>query len=72
MRRLPPGMTEEEFWSILGEEWQVGKGRVDWASYSEGKVSKEYVKAQGPGVRETDMHPQPFEAGATKQSISPC
>lgn len=42
IRRLPPGLTEAEFWSALGEEWLVGKGKVDWAAFKEGKVSKEY------------------------------
>lgn len=36
-------MPETEFFSILGDEWGSGKGKVDWFSYSEGKVSKEYV-----------------------------
>jgi regulator of nonsense transcripts 3 len=43
VRRLPPGLVEAEFWSALGEEWLVGKGKVDWASFKDGKVSKEYV-----------------------------
>jgi regulator of nonsense transcripts 3 len=42
VRRLPPGMTEAEFTSILGAEWAVGKGSVDWFSYAPGKVSSEY------------------------------
>jgi regulator of nonsense transcripts 3 len=41
VRRLPPGMTEEEFVTILGDEWAVGHGRVDWFSYWPGKVSKQ-------------------------------
>lgn len=36
-------MTEAEFLAILGEEWDVGKGRVDWFNYEPGKVSKECV-----------------------------
>lgn len=36
-------MTEDEFLSILGPEWEVGKGKVDWYSYSSGKISKECV-----------------------------
>lgn len=43
IRRLPPGMTEAEFLSILGGEWELGKGKVDWFSFSEGKISTEYV-----------------------------
>lgn len=37
-------MTQSEFVSILGEDWQVGKGKVDWFSFAPGKVSKEYVQ----------------------------
>lgn len=43
IRRLPPGLTETEFWTALGEEWRVGKSKVDWAAFKEGKVSKEYA-----------------------------
>jgi hypothetical protein len=39
VRRLPPGLREYEFIAILGESWQVGKGKVDWMSYDEGKTS---------------------------------
>ena len=41
VRRLAPGLTEEEFSTTLGNEWDVGKERVDWALYRQGKVSKE-------------------------------
>lgn len=43
IRRLPPGMTENEFLNILGEEWMAGRGRVDWLSYVTGKISSEFV-----------------------------
>ena len=43
VRRLPPGLTETEFQSALGDEWKVGAGKVDWAAYKDGKVSKEYA-----------------------------
>lgn len=43
IRRLPPGLTEAEFISILGSEWAVGNGKVDWFSYAPGKVCNEYV-----------------------------
>lgn len=56
VRRLPPAMTEAEFLSILGEEWEVGQGRVDWFSYSEGKVSKEYVVLPKYDVYKTDLN----------------
>ena len=42
IRRLAPGLTEGEFTSILGDEWKVGEGKVDWFSYEPGKVSKKY------------------------------
>lgn len=42
IRRLPPGMTQAEFVTILGTEWETGKGKVDWFSYASGKVSTEY------------------------------
>ena len=41
IRRLPPGLTQAEFEGALGEEWKVGGGKVDWAAYKAGKVSKE-------------------------------
>jgi hypothetical protein len=41
VRRLPPGLTEEEFQTALGDEWKVGAGKVDWAAYKVGKISKE-------------------------------
>ena len=43
VRRLPPGLTEAEFWAAIGEDWAVGQGKVDWAAYKDGKVSKECV-----------------------------
>ena len=41
VRRLPPGLTEDEFEIALGDEWKVGAGKVDWAAFKEGKASKE-------------------------------
>ncbi|KAF2967388.1 hypothetical protein GQX73_g6187 [Xylaria multiplex] len=41
IRRLPPGMTADEFWAILGEEWKVGKGKVDWTRYDDGEISND-------------------------------
>ena len=41
VRRLPPGLLESEFWTALGEEWQLGKGKIEWAAFKDGKVSKE-------------------------------
>lgn len=42
VRRLPPGLTQTEFEEALGDDWKVNGGKVDWAVYKEGKVSKEY------------------------------
>ncbi|KAI1816634.1 Smg-4/UPF3 family-domain-containing protein [Poronia punctata] len=39
IRRLPPGMTEDEFWAILGDEWKPGHGKVDSARYDDGQIS---------------------------------
>ena len=41
-RRLPPGLTQEEFYLALGEDWKLGTKKVDWSNYRHGKVSKEY------------------------------
>lgn len=41
VRRLPPGLTQAEFETALGEEWKTGGGKVDWFQYKPGKVSKE-------------------------------
>lgn len=43
IRRLPPAMTEDEFVTILGQEWKVGGQKVDWFSYWPGKVSRQSV-----------------------------
>ena len=42
VRRLPPGLTQAEFESALGEDWKIGAGKVDWSVYKAGKISKEY------------------------------
>ena len=41
IRRLPPGLTQSELEHALGDEWKVDGGRVDWALYKPGKLSKE-------------------------------
>jgi len=43
IRRLPPGLTEDELTAILGDSWKIGQGKVDWVNYKPGKDSKEYV-----------------------------
>ncbi|RKL29685.1 hypothetical protein BFJ72_g11885 [Fusarium proliferatum] len=49
IRRLPPGMTRAEFVSILGSEWELGKGKVDWFSFAGGKISTDPSKPSRPG-----------------------
>ncbi|KAL9613555.1 MAG: hypothetical protein Q9167_001888 [Letrouitia subvulpina] len=41
IRHLPPGLTQPEFEDALGEEWRVHSGKVDWAVYKPGKISKD-------------------------------
>ncbi|KAL1860773.1 hypothetical protein Plec18167_009184 [Paecilomyces lecythidis] len=48
VRRLPPGLTQGEFESALGEEWKLGASKVDWFQYKEGKVSKDPAKPSRP------------------------
>ncbi|KAF3005648.1 hypothetical protein E8E13_003610 [Curvularia kusanoi] len=47
-RRLPPGLTKVEFETVLGPEWKVGAGKVDWFSYRKGKISKDAAKPSKP------------------------
>ncbi|KAJ5662998.1 hypothetical protein N7507_003729 [Penicillium longicatenatum] len=48
IRRLPPGLTQPELEGILGAEWKVGAGKVDWLQYKAGKVSKDPAKPSRP------------------------
>lgn len=45
LRRLPPGITQAELEAILGEDWKVGAGKIDYSLFKKGKVSKEYASA---------------------------
>ncbi|KAF2691041.1 hypothetical protein K458DRAFT_474033 [Lentithecium fluviatile CBS 122367] len=47
-RRLPPGLTKGEFEKILGDEWKVGAGKIDWMNYRKGKVSTDAAKPSKP------------------------
>ncbi|KAF3490784.1 nonsense-mediated mRNA decay protein Upf3 [Arthroderma uncinatum] len=49
VRRLPPGMTQGEFESALGDHWKVGRGKIDWFLFKEGKVSTDPSKPSRPG-----------------------
>lgn len=40
VRRLPPGLTKDEFQNAFGEEWKVGGGNVDWLEYRQGKLRR--------------------------------
>jgi regulator of nonsense transcripts 3 len=42
IRRLAPGLTQQEFTTLLGDEWKLEQGKVDWFLYKPGKDSKEY------------------------------
>ncbi|KAF2189463.1 hypothetical protein K469DRAFT_682909 [Zopfia rhizophila CBS 207.26] len=48
LRRLPPGLTKSELDTILGDEWKVGGGKVDWMVYKKGKISKDLAKPSRP------------------------
>lgn len=48
VRQLPPLITEQEVQAVLGEEWKIGNGKVDWAQFHPGKVSKRCVQTQNP------------------------
>ena len=41
IRRLPPGLLEDEFYACLGDQWRLGGEMVDWTSYKPGMISKE-------------------------------
>ena len=70
VRRLAPGLTESEFISILGVDWAVGQGKVDWFLYKPGKDSKEYVFLLCP-THFLLMLLQPVQAIKTLQSLPP-
>ncbi|KAG6037669.1 hypothetical protein E4U41_004856 [Claviceps citrina] len=63
IRRLPPGMTQQELVTILGPDWEVAKGRVDWFSYIPGKISADPSKPSRPSrayfhlMRKDDIMP---------------
>ncbi|EDN05369.1 predicted protein [Histoplasma mississippiense (nom. inval.)] len=48
IRRLPPGLTAQEFVAVLGDEWKVGNGKVDWFRFKEGKDFKDPAKPSRP------------------------
>ncbi|MCJ1437743.1 hypothetical protein MMC27_007130 [Xylographa pallens] len=48
IRRLPPGLTEQEFYEALGDQWKLGGDRVDWACFKPGKISRDLAKPSRP------------------------
>ncbi|KAI0153935.1 Smg-4/UPF3 family-domain-containing protein [Pestalotiopsis sp. NC0098] len=50
VRQLPPLITEEEVQTILGDEWKTGNGKIDWAQFHPGKVSKSAFKEPRPSM----------------------
>ncbi|KAK4892991.1 hypothetical protein LTR27_008528 [Elasticomyces elasticus] len=38
VRRLPPSLTLSEYEEVLGDEWKLGRGKVDWREYRPGKL----------------------------------
>lgn len=40
VRRLPPGLTQQEFEKMVGEEWTTKGKNIDWFSFKPGKTSK--------------------------------
>ncbi|KAJ4353331.1 uncharacterized protein N0V89_005059 [Didymosphaeria variabile] len=59
-RRLPPGLTRTEFETMLGEEWKVGAGKLDWINYRKGKVTKDLAKPSKPSRAYIHVTQQPF------------
>ncbi|KAB5582524.1 Smg-4/UPF3 family-domain-containing protein [Coniochaeta sp. 2T2.1] len=63
IRRLPPGLTEEEFHTILGDTWKSGNGKVGWFDYVKGKISNDPAKPSRPAraylhvLRKDDLVP---------------
>ncbi|KAI4171175.1 MAG: hypothetical protein LQ346_008766 [Caloplaca aetnensis] len=69
IRRLPPGLTEDEFQTALGTEWKVGNGKVDWAIFKAGKVSKDSAaKPSKPSRAYLNLTKQEY-VGALSESV---
>lgn len=60
-------MTEDECTKLLGEDWKVGNGKVDWFSYQPGKISQEYVLLTVnyacflANIFTAEVHPNPLD-----------
>lgn len=44
IRRLPPLLTQAEFEEVLGADWKLHGGKVDWSHFCPGKVSQSLGK----------------------------
>ncbi|KAI3399239.1 hypothetical protein diail_7401 [Diaporthe ilicicola] len=60
VRRLPPGLTEQEFLTIIGDSWKPGNGKVGWFSFHPGHTPKSASKDSTPAfaflqVKEEDL-----------------
>ncbi|KAL6411268.1 Regulator of nonsense transcripts 3A [Ilyonectria robusta] len=66
-------MTQTEFVSILGSEWDVGKGRVDWFSYAPGKISNEYAAhSHAESLNSLTWTIKSIKAVSAWSRLSPC
>lgn len=43
IRRLPPGLTRDEYEQSMGPDWKTGSSNVGWMFFKAGKTSKEYA-----------------------------
>ncbi|KAI1007430.1 hypothetical protein K3495_g791 [Podosphaera aphanis] len=48
IRMLPPGLSKEAFMDILGPEWELGQGKVEWFAFVPGKISENPSKSSRP------------------------
>jgi regulator of nonsense transcripts 3 len=57
VRRLPPGLTEDEFKNAIGDEWQLGSGKIDHFHFRPGKIAtnpSKYSKPAWATIRVTE------------------
>ncbi|KAK6955182.1 hypothetical protein Daesc_002813 [Daldinia eschscholtzii] len=71
IRRLPPGITEAEFWAILGDEWKSGNGKVEWTRFQEGQISQDPSNPSLPARYYLQVRPEdiPTLAEVVQRSI---
>ncbi|GAB7355962.1 hypothetical protein MBLNU459_g6594t1 [Dothideomycetes sp. NU459] len=64
VRRLPPGLTQDEFLGAFGDEWRPMKGKVDWLQYRSGKTKgpgKPSEQARAYVKLGSEAHLRPYE-----------